>query len=127
MKITFDGITIEDAKPKEAADMIKSIRGKRTVSSTKAGVYKLPAKVKSKAKSDTSKFDNPWTEKELTYLMQHWNEKPRFLIEAPELSARKKPAINAKKSAIRTGDKERMGHLAYKLAKEFGVISDDGE
>lgn len=120
MKITFDGIIIEDASPKEIVAMVAALRGKR-VSSTKAGVYKLPKSVRG-ANADVSKFDNPWTEKEIIFLLKNMDKKPKELVKSPELSSRGKPAISARMSAIRSGDKARMGAMVYKIGTELGII-----
>ena len=115
MKITFDGIIVEDAKPKEIADIIKAVRGKR-ISSSKAGVYKLPSEITGPSKHNN--IDMAWTKEELEYIMDNMDVSPRKLKASPVLSRRGNPAISAKKSAIKSGMKERMGHLAWEIYLE---------
>jgi len=115
MKITFDGILVEDAKPKEIADFIKAVRGKR-VSSSKAGMYKLPAEITGVNKHNN--IDMAWNKEELSFIMDNMDMSPRVMKDSPALSRRGNPAISAKKSAIKSGIKERMGNVAWKLYLE---------
>ena len=126
MKITFDGITIEDAKPKEAIDMIKNIRGKRFKVSD-PGVFNLPQEIREGKKVDgrskRSNYNmNDWTEAEMIYMIKNIDVVPRILAEAPELSSRSKSSIAAKRSAIRVGHRKRMGEVAWRLAHELGLL-----
>ncbi len=112
MKITFDGITIEDATAKEAADVVKLLKGKAKISTTKAGVYKLPGKIRQPQKNA---IENAWTNKELLFIIDNIGIKPKKLSKSPILAERGLTAISAKKSAIKSGLEKRMGIKAYKL------------
>lgn len=115
MKISFDGITIEDATQKEIVDMIKLLRGKANSSTTKAGMYKLPSKVRY---PQGDEFPGAWGEKELLFIINNPDMKPKAMKASPELVDRSIAAIGARRSAIKSGNKSRMGHIAYKLIKE---------
>lgn len=121
MKITFDGITIDDAKLKEAADFVRMVRGsKGYAKSSTPGMFKLPKEVADGRDGNTNFTVDPWTREELVYIVKNMNKKPKELAQSKELAGRGLPAISARKSAIKSGLAKRMGHAAYEVYQELG-------
>jgi len=118
MKISYNGVSIESASIKEAAEFITILQRKAKFGNKKKKdeYFDLPDDVKQKKAMSASK----WTTEEKRFVVENMEHKPLWFVKRSELKGRSLSSITTKLHYMRHLDTTMVDKETMEMMKQAG-------